>query len=214
MELDDELDANLGVSRRQLIKRAAIVGGAVVWAAPVVQSFTASASSQTLYGLCCRFTGGGGASGPHAGPSGLTKVVHYGFELHCGPKPPSPNKFTVTFLDPSTGKRVTFHLDTGYFATCTGPSTTTPDAPCSRIEGGGTGRVTGPAAARGGNSGATFTFALVDQDAGRGETGGDFLQLCVDYTNSDGDSTRFCAEGVPTGNVQAHEVRGSKANCA
>ncbi|MGH9247601.1 MAG: hypothetical protein ACRD29_25490 [Acidimicrobiales bacterium] len=34
---------NLGISRRQLIKRGALVGGAVIWVTPVVQSFTSPA---------------------------------------------------------------------------------------------------------------------------------------------------------------------------
>ena len=208
MEFDGQPDGNLGISRRQLIKRGAIVGGTVVWAAPVVQSFTAPAHSQTLYQLCCRFTGGGGSGGN----SGLTNVVHYGFELYCGPNPPAPNNFTVTFIDPETGRRVTFHLESNYTATCTPPPTTTPDAPCSEIEGSGNGRVTGP----GGDvldPDAHFTFKLIDSDPGRGETGGDFLRVCVFYRNSEGKRERFCSEGVPSGNIQAHEVRGSKADC-
>lgn len=35
----------LGISRRSLIKRGAIVGGTVLWAAPVVQSFTSPAGA-------------------------------------------------------------------------------------------------------------------------------------------------------------------------
>lgn len=208
MDFSDVPDGNLGVSRRQLIKRGAIVGGAVVWAAPVVQSFTAPALSQTLYQLCCRFTGGGGSGGK----SGLTNVVHYGFELYCGPNPPSPNNFTVSFVDPATGKTVTFHLESGYFATCSPPPTTTPNAPCSIIEGGGSGRVTGPGRSVI-DSAATFTFKLIDDDPNQGETGGDFLRVCVTYVNSKGTATQFCSEGIPNGNIQAHEVRGSKANC-
>ena len=208
MEFNGQPDGNLGISRRQLIKRGAIVGGTVVWAAPVVQSFTAPAYSQTLYQLCCRFTGGGGSGGD----SGLTNVVHYGFELYCGPNPPAPNNFTVTFIDEATGKRVTFHLESNYTATCAPPPTTTPDAPCSQITGGGSGRVTGPGATDG--SSATFTFELRDEDPGRGETGGDFMKVCVTYTNKLGQLKTFCSEGIPTGNIQAHEVHGSKANCA
>ena len=40
---DEEFNANLGISRRTLIKRGAVVGGTLVWAAPVVQSLSAPA---------------------------------------------------------------------------------------------------------------------------------------------------------------------------
>ena len=50
----DEIDGDLGVSRRQLIKRGAVVGGTVLWAAPVVQSLTTPALGQTaLYPPPC-----------------------------------------------------------------------------------------------------------------------------------------------------------------
>lgn len=208
MEFNDQLEGNLGISRRRLIKRGAIVGGTVVWAAPVVQSFTVPAYSQPLYQGCCRFTGGGGSGGN----TGLTNVVHYGLELYCGPNPPSPNNFTVTFRDVDTGKTVAFHLESNYTAVCTPPPTTTPDAPCSVIEGSGTGRVTGDGASNI-DSSASFEFKLIDDDPGRGETGGDFFSVCVTYRNANGDTKVFCSEGVPNGNIQAHEVRGSKANC-
>lgn len=45
----DEIDGDLGISRRQLIRRGAVVGGTVLWAAPVVQSLTTPALGQTLY---------------------------------------------------------------------------------------------------------------------------------------------------------------------
>lgn len=41
MKVDEPgtLDASLGISRRTLLRRGAIVGGAMVWATPVVQTF-------------------------------------------------------------------------------------------------------------------------------------------------------------------------------
>lgn len=41
--MDNEFETNLGISRRSLIKRGAVVGGTLVWAAPVVQSLSAPA---------------------------------------------------------------------------------------------------------------------------------------------------------------------------
>ena len=40
---DDSIDQNLGISRRDLIKRGAIVGGTLMWAAPVIQSVSSPA---------------------------------------------------------------------------------------------------------------------------------------------------------------------------
>lgn len=40
---EEEFNANLGISRRTLIKRSAVVGGTLVWATPVVQSLSAPA---------------------------------------------------------------------------------------------------------------------------------------------------------------------------
>jgi hypothetical protein len=53
MDIDD-VDGDLGISRRQLIKRGAIVGGTVLWAAPVVQSITTPAFAQLYGGTGCQ----------------------------------------------------------------------------------------------------------------------------------------------------------------
>lgn len=42
-----EVDANLGISRRGLIKRGAIVGGTIAWVAPTLQSFRSPAFAAT-----------------------------------------------------------------------------------------------------------------------------------------------------------------------
>jgi hypothetical protein len=53
----EELNPSPGMSRRQLIKRSAIVGGTVMWAAPMIQSLTspaaaASAACPPCTGVC------------------------------------------------------------------------------------------------------------------------------------------------------------------
>lgn len=52
---EDWVHRNLGVTRRELIKRGAIVGGTVVWVAPVIQSlsspaYAAGSTTATLQG--------------------------------------------------------------------------------------------------------------------------------------------------------------------
>lgn len=44
---DELLDGPEGVSRRSMLKKSALVGGTMVWAAPVVSSFTSPAFGQT-----------------------------------------------------------------------------------------------------------------------------------------------------------------------
>jgi hypothetical protein len=52
---DRNLRRELGVSRRELIRRGAIVGGTLLWAAPVIQSITtpAIASTESERHFCC-----------------------------------------------------------------------------------------------------------------------------------------------------------------
>jgi hypothetical protein len=45
-----DLDSELGVSRRDLLRRGAIVGGTLLWVAPVVQSLNTKAYAQTQAG--------------------------------------------------------------------------------------------------------------------------------------------------------------------
>ncbi|HVE63892.1 MAG TPA: hypothetical protein VNB94_08845 [Mycobacteriales bacterium] len=43
---DESFTSNLGISRRTLIKRGAVVGGGLVWAAPMVQTLATPAFAQ------------------------------------------------------------------------------------------------------------------------------------------------------------------------
>jgi hypothetical protein len=43
---DSTMRRELGISRRELLRRSAIVGGTLVWAAPVIQSITPPAYAQ------------------------------------------------------------------------------------------------------------------------------------------------------------------------
>ncbi|MFB3739109.1 MAG: hypothetical protein ACE14W_09130 [Candidatus Velamenicoccus archaeovorus] len=57
-----DLDSELGMSRRDLLRRGAIVGGTLLWVAPAVQSITPIARAQTENGsptcsACYCFTG-------------------------------------------------------------------------------------------------------------------------------------------------------------
>jgi hypothetical protein len=43
-----DLQAELGMSRRDLLRRGAVVGGALLWVAPAIQSLTPPAYAQTV----------------------------------------------------------------------------------------------------------------------------------------------------------------------
>ncbi|HEX6230894.1 MAG TPA: hypothetical protein VF029_04220, partial [Actinomycetota bacterium] len=51
------VDGNLGISRRDLLRRGAVVGGTVLWVTPVIQSMTRPAFAQetpTGGGFCIK----------------------------------------------------------------------------------------------------------------------------------------------------------------
>ncbi|HEX9890461.1 MAG TPA: hypothetical protein VGB28_00165 [Actinomycetota bacterium] len=54
-EKDMSFKSELGISRRDLLRRGAIAGGTLLWAAPVIQSLRTPAFAQTVpaCGCCC-----------------------------------------------------------------------------------------------------------------------------------------------------------------
>jgi hypothetical protein len=52
---EQDFETNLGMSRRTLMKRTAVVGAGVAWAAPVVQSLAKPAFAQTRGTPSCTF---------------------------------------------------------------------------------------------------------------------------------------------------------------
>lgn len=62
---DQPFEANLGLSRRTLLRRSAVVGGTLVWAAPAVQTlakpaFAATGSAACQATVCAVLTNGYG----------------------------------------------------------------------------------------------------------------------------------------------------------
>ena len=49
----DDIESNLGISRRTLIKRGALVGGTLIWAAPAVQTLSRAGASTTVGSPAC-----------------------------------------------------------------------------------------------------------------------------------------------------------------
>lgn len=55
----DNLKPALGMTRRDLLRRGAVVGGTLLWATPVVQSIGGRAfASHNRYESCCECNGG------------------------------------------------------------------------------------------------------------------------------------------------------------
>lgn len=230
--MEDMAETSAGMTRRTLIKRGAVVGGTLMWAAPVIDSFTSPAFGAvegTPLTACCRFTGGGGAAlltsgepllvelepsapvtidGHHQDPN-PDRNPRYGFQLYCGRPPSQPDHFTVTFFG-ADGDQVTFHLDADtYSSTCYGPPTTSPDAPCSILEGSGSGRVTGPGA----DDDEVATIIFVLRDVSEPAHPNDQVSFTITYVDDDGNTVNFSATGNPRGNIQAHRTTGSKGDC-
>ncbi len=160
METTDrsEYEEGQGLSRRSVLRGSVVVGGALAWSAPVVQSLTRPAfAAGSLPEMCGRFTGGGqlesaGSGGPHDGFNFST-----GLELHCNPDDPRQN-ISLTF-ESCTGVQYTFHLEDVTAASCsfTGDPTP-PDAPINTIN------ITGPGRLTPGDIPATLTAPLLRSD--------------------------------------------------
>jgi hypothetical protein len=76
--VEDSFENNLGMSRRTLLKRGAVVGGTLVWAAPAVQTLSRSAF----------------AASPACDSSTCVNVKSHGViigHLDCAPTNPADN---------------------------------------------------------------------------------------------------------------------------
>lgn len=192
---------DVGITRRTALRRGAVVGGAVIWATPVVQTLGMRQAwgQATPLPLCGRMTGGG--NDPK-----VDKIVRYGFELHCSTAV-VPNNLEVAFL--YQDQEVNFHLDTLTSVTCSDDPAVTPNPPNADFDtmtGTGTGHLTGPGAPGcSGADSALIEFRLVD--GGEGSNAADFISFKVWC----GTTTILDTSGSPFGgNVQAHNATGSK----
>lgn len=68
-EHDENLRRELGVTRREMLRRGAVVGGTLLWAAPVIQSIGPSALAQTPNPNKCCFCTNPGPVNPTGQPT-------------------------------------------------------------------------------------------------------------------------------------------------
>jgi hypothetical protein len=154
------------------------------------------AASAIAADACCtigdagRMTGGGSIICP-----GSAYRYTFGYELHCARegKPISgPNNLEVNF---NTGEH--FHLTTLTRGFCTGPDTTTPNAPFNNFYGTGVGTLNGET--------AYIWFNLID----RGEPGAGVDIAGFTIQTAAGNLLQ-CSNTLEGGNNQAHRATGNK----
>lgn len=198
---DHEDTATSGLSRREAIKKGAIVGGAALWVSPVIQNVGISAASGQTTSPApaqCRFMTGGGRV-----VNGTGDRAFYGFNLQCGKLTASPgvgNHLNIVG-NTETGERFHFQLTALTVATCdwTGDPAP-PAADFNRF----TGRGTGQAQESGGpmTSGYTIDFVFVDN----GEPGtADQASFTIRGPSGAVVYTTGGLVTVGNGNLQAHQ---------
>jgi hypothetical protein len=161
MELDTSGGDARGLSRREALRRGAIVGGAAVWAVPVVQSVgltSALAQGTSPTGCGQRMTGGGVVYDSNG------KKVAYGFQLRCGVLGPLSPGNNLTITDHTEVTQI-FHLEILTSTSCTdnpGFSEGNPVAGFDTFTATGTGRYKAGGGGGGFTSGYTITLTLTD----------------------------------------------------
>lgn len=195
-----------GLSRRELMRRGALAGGAAIWVTPAVQSvaspvFGAAVSPAPGPEGCGRMTGGGFIDTERYGR------VTYGFQLRCGDPAVPPNRLEVNWSAGRTPHQ--FHLTGPFSAVCTdtpGISPNPPKADFDTLTGTGTGRL------RIGSNKQAATVEVTLTDAGEPgspPSGVDRTRILV---RDSGGAVVLLVDGFADGgNLQAHRATGSKA---
>jgi hypothetical protein len=207
--MDQDNAAPEGVSRRSALKRGAIVGGALVWTTPVVQSLARPAFAQDAgsplpgeTSECRKFTGGG-----QVGTS-PDRDVNYDLRLFCASSDATPLDGTLTINYVAAGMPVVFKL-ANYTSTCSGNGTRSPDADFNTITITGTGTV-----GRGGTRvAASIDATFVDNREGNKAASADrvAIKITTSVATPDLDLT-VDLRAVSGGNLQAHKAKGNR-NC-
>lgn len=197
------MEKQSGISRRQLIKRGAVVGGAALWVPPVVQSLRVPAYGQTGSPPPVSCIVDGFMTGAGAGESTTGVKVNYDLRvIDCPPLTSAPElKIAWSVGKPGNNKTTyEFELTTFTDRTCIDdPGVLNgPEANFDTIIGSGTGTLTINGVAQ--NGSVNFTF--VDNDEGNGSM--DTVALTVYDANNVAVIT-VPSQIVQQGNLQAHK---------
>lgn len=187
-----------GLSRRQLIKRGAIVGGVALWAPPVVQSFRMPAYGQVgspQPPVTCIVDGFMTGKGTFL-LAGGSKVNYDLRKLDCPPLD-SPPELKVDWK--AGGNEYGFELSAFTSKVCTDDPgiPNGADATFDTVTGSATGTLT----VNGVPENASVTFQFVD--AGEGNNSGDKGSITIVGDNS-GQVLNILDQLIDGGNLQAH----------
>lgn len=193
-------ETRTGISRRQLIKRGAVVGGAAIWVPPVVQSLRLPAYAQvgSPPPVTCivdgRMTGGG-----FVNITGGKKVSYELRVLDCPPVASSPElKVSWKIGNGQNATTYDFELLTFTSRTCSdNPGIPNgPNANFDTVVGTGTGTLT----VNGVPQNGSIQFGFVD--AGEGNNSGDTVTLIINNA-SNVNVLNIVNQLVDGGNLQA-----------
>ena len=194
-------DERTGISRRQLIKRGAVVGGAAIWVPPVVQSLTAPALAQVGSPPPVTCIVDGFMTGAGAGNSTTGVKVSYDLrKLDCPPID-SPPELKVAWSTGQGANKTTFVFVLTAFTSreCTdNPAIPNgPNANFDTVVGSGTGTLTVNGVDQ--NGSVEFTFV----DAGEGGSGDSAALTVFNAANAAVITVPF--QPITQGQLQAHK---------
>lgn len=195
------------VSRRQLLKRGAIVGSAAIWLPPVIQSIHVPAHAQAASPLPCGWMTGGG----YVRVNGIT--VNYQVIGHCANPTIPPDKVSVTWTTGSGSSRVDYDFELTSFATtaCEDTPNVDPEPPDANFDTyRGTGSGTLKVKTKDGTTtqNATITFSFTD--AGEGPLSSDMVNQITIVDSSNQTVLNVLNKKADGGNLQAHTAFGNK----
>ena len=196
------------LSRRDLMRRSAIIGGggvAAAWATPMLESLAQTGTAGSPVGDCGRMTGGGKFEFDNISTTGDGGG---GFTLHCNlaAQPPHPQNLVVTFKD-ANNKENQFKLTDLDYALCTDDPDIDqgPNADFDTFNGRGRGTLrigNGPA-----RTGYRIEFTFIDGGEPGKQTDSGAVQIY-----GPGDVLVRSASGfVDRGNLQAHYATGTRS---
>lgn len=205
-----------GITRRETLRRTALVAGATLWTAPVVQSIGTPAFAAGSPGVCfgC-LTGGGqevtdGSLTTYQGGSTIGSTVlagiSFGLSPICCDKRPGTelevNAHPAGANGPHSDK--SWHFDENLQVTCTREGDPEMPRACANV-------FTGTIEQRSATGTLEFTlqFRLADLGEGpRGEEGGNLDTVKLTITDAQGRVVVLADGTLDRGNLQAHEDLG------
>jgi hypothetical protein len=205
---DREKPASEGISRRQAIKRGAVVGSAAIWLPPLIQSIRVPANAQEAGSpLPCGFMTGGGFV--RIG----SVTVNYNVIGHCANPTIPPDKVDVSWSTGSGNSKISYDFNLTSIATSSCEDTPNvdpepPDANFDTYKGTGSGTLKVKTTNGTTTENATITFSFTD--AGEGPLSSDMVNQITIVDSSNTTVLNVLSKKADGGNLQAHTAFGNK----